>query len=200
MPDKAEILAQLSHINEHVIGRSANQKKLFEYLIFREIDVIEGKLNAQQTPKEIEIAIAVFGKDVDFNPAEDSIVRVNISNLRKKLESYYMLAGQRDAYYISIPIGGYRLVFTKNSRVENELNINVSDKKTHSKIASATKKSRIIILFLLLIVVLSLAGNAWQAYRGETEVKASNSFAGVNKHPIWQDFNRSKKTVIDCAR
>jgi len=61
--------------------------------------------------KEITIAIDVFGKDADFNPAEDTIVRTHTYSLRKKLDSYYFTEGKHDRYRLKIPKGHYEARF-----------------------------------------------------------------------------------------
>jgi DNA-binding winged helix-turn-helix (wHTH) protein len=59
--------------------------------------------------KETIIAIEFFGKDSSFDPGSDSIVRSNIYNLRKKLESYYLDEGVIDKVRFIIPKGGYQV-------------------------------------------------------------------------------------------
>jgi hypothetical protein len=59
--------------------------------------------------KEATIAIDVFGKSSDFNPAEDTTVRTHTYTLREKLERYYFTEGKDDKYRIRIPKGHYEL-------------------------------------------------------------------------------------------
>ena len=47
-----------------------------------------------RTPKELEIAMEVFGRGADFDPSQDSMVRVYAHNLRQKLEHYYATTGR----------------------------------------------------------------------------------------------------------
>jgi hypothetical protein len=82
---------------------SKTYKKLLLYLV-------ESSINNEE-PKEITIAIQVFGKGSDFNPGEDSSVRVYASNLRKKLDHYYANEGKHDKYRLKIPKGHYRIEF-----------------------------------------------------------------------------------------
>ena len=82
------------------LGRPGPLSRLFEFLLAR---------SAGAAPKEIEIAVEVFGKKYDFDVAQDSVVRVYVHKLRKRLEEYY---GQRaGSGRIVIPKGEYRLVF-----------------------------------------------------------------------------------------
>jgi len=69
-------------------------------------------------PKEVTIAHDVFGKENDFNSAEDTTVRVHMHNLRNKLEHYYQTEGRSDEIKIYIPKGHYQVKFTKNIKTE----------------------------------------------------------------------------------
>ena len=68
-----------------------------------------------QSVKETTIAIDVFGKDAEFNPAEDTLVRSHTYSLRKKLDSYYYNEGKNDRYRLEIPKGHYEVQFCPNS-------------------------------------------------------------------------------------
>ena len=72
----------------------------------------------QKSLKEITIAIEVFGKDANFNPAEDTIVRSHTYNLRKKLEGYYHSEGREDKYRLKIPKGHYEVAFVPANEEE----------------------------------------------------------------------------------
>ena len=57
--------------------------------------------------KEYWIGTAVFHRKESFDPAEDSIVRVQARKLRKRLELYYATEGTRDAVRIVYVPGSY---------------------------------------------------------------------------------------------
>ena len=57
--------------------------------------------------KEYSVAIEVFGRDVSFDPQTSSVVRVEASRLRTKLDEYNRNAGAEDAVVIELPRGGY---------------------------------------------------------------------------------------------
>lgn len=63
--------------------------------------------------REQEIACRVLGRRGDFNPAEDNIVRVQISHLRKKLEEYFAAADESEQLEVKIPKGSYVPRFEK---------------------------------------------------------------------------------------
>ena len=73
-----------------VLGE-ARLRALFDYLAGKTLD--------GQSPKEIAIAIDVFGKTSEFDVSQDALVRVYIHKLRKALAGTELL----------IPRGEYRL-------------------------------------------------------------------------------------------
>ena len=84
------------------LGRSQLIQKLFDFLI---------ECSATgRAPKETEVAIEVFGKDVGFDVAQDAMVRVYVHKLRRKLEEYYSAAGRSEPFQLTIPKGAYRIV------------------------------------------------------------------------------------------
>ena len=101
--------AVVRHHLQKVLGsedmeKSEASQRLLRYLAERAL--------REETPKETEIAIDIFGRDASFNSAEESLVRVAVRALRRRLHDYYAGAGQQDEVYFDIPKGGYRLVWT----------------------------------------------------------------------------------------
>ena len=84
-----------------VLGRSRSYARLLEY-------VAECSIKGR-TPKEFEIAAEVFGKGSDFDPNQDSLVRVYMHNLRQKLDNYYAREENLGGDRLAIPRGEYRL-------------------------------------------------------------------------------------------
>jgi hypothetical protein len=80
------------------LGRSDLMNRLFDFLLMQSL--------AGRSPKEFEVAQEVFGKDVEFDMAQDASVRVYIHRLRKKLDEVY--AASTDERLV-IPRGEYRL-------------------------------------------------------------------------------------------
>lgn len=83
------------------LGRSDAMLRLFDFLLARSI--------SGDPPKEIEVAMEVFGKEADYDPLPDASVRVYISRLRKKLDESY-LSQPPGQPRLLIPRGEYRLV------------------------------------------------------------------------------------------
>src|SRR5690606_18667007 len=83
------------------LGRSRSYARLLEFLVEC---TLEGR-----TPKEHEIATSVFNRGPDFDPGQDSMVRVYAHHLRQKLDNYYASAGRGEAVRIVVPKGEYRV-------------------------------------------------------------------------------------------
>src|ERR1700744_3616707 len=60
---------------------------------------------------EQEIGARVFGRPASYDRSSDNIVRVNATELRKRIDSYFESAGAAEPLFFDIPRGGYRLVF-----------------------------------------------------------------------------------------
>ena len=61
--------------------------------------------------KAYTIATTVFGRQADFDPQLDSIVRIEAGRLRRALERFYLMAGTAGGPRISIPRGAYAPTF-----------------------------------------------------------------------------------------
>jgi hypothetical protein len=83
-----------------VLGE-AKLRRLFDYLAACSL--------AGTSPKEITIAIDVFGKKADFDVSQDALVRVYIHKLRRTLEEFYAAQAGEDITPVHIPRGEYRL-------------------------------------------------------------------------------------------
>jgi hypothetical protein len=61
--------------------------------------------------REQEISVAVFGRGNDFDPTVDPLVRVQASQLRKRLLIYFTSEGAAEPTVIEIPKGAYTPIF-----------------------------------------------------------------------------------------
>ena len=68
--------------------------------------------------KESVIAHEVFGREADYDPKLDAIVRTEAVRLRARLEKYYQADGSLDPWIIELPKGGYRPVVRRRLAVE----------------------------------------------------------------------------------
>lgn len=62
---------------------------------------------------EHEIGVAVFGRPADYDTNQDNLVRVQASQLRKKLARHFAGEGASEPWVIEIPRGSYTPVFSR---------------------------------------------------------------------------------------
>jgi hypothetical protein len=60
---------------------------------------------------EQEIGARVFGRPASYDRSQDNIVRVNATELRKRIEAYFASTGADEKLIFEIPRGGYKPVF-----------------------------------------------------------------------------------------
>jgi hypothetical protein len=60
---------------------------------------------------EQEIGSKVFGRPSSYDRSQDNIVRVNATELRKRIELYFASEGAHESLVLEIPRGGYRPIF-----------------------------------------------------------------------------------------
>ena len=88
-------------LRSETFARSDRARKLLNYLVERE------QAGDAERLKGFAIAMDVFGKDSDFDPSTDAVVRVQAGRLRELLTQYYAGEGADDKLRITIPRGGY---------------------------------------------------------------------------------------------
>ena len=60
---------------------------------------------------EQEIGAKVFGRQANYDTSLDNIVRVNASELRKRIDDYFASDGVAETLVMEIPRGSYKPVF-----------------------------------------------------------------------------------------
>lgn len=102
MPPLGEVLAELERLLESRWLRDAHQlKKLLRHIVE---ETLAGR---QDGLKEYPLGLEVFHRSPDYDPRNDAIVRVQASQLRKKIQSYYENEGSESLLRIDIPRGAY---------------------------------------------------------------------------------------------
>lgn len=108
MSDLDELQRQADLIRASgLLGKPGALSRLFDYLLERSL--------AADVPKEIEIALQVFGKNTSFDVSQDSVVRVYVHKLRKRLDDFYSRSSPAALYRIVIPKGEYRLAIERTA-------------------------------------------------------------------------------------
>jgi adenylate cyclase len=99
-------------LETNVFAHAERQKRLLAYLVSQTLAGHGNRL------KGYTIAIDVFDRNSDFDPAVEPIVRVETARLRTKLREYYAGEGRLDPVRIEIPKGAYlvRICDTADAR------------------------------------------------------------------------------------
>ena len=92
-------------VNSRVFHRSTRQK---EFLLYIAECAVSGRLD---DVSEQAIGRNVFGREKDYDPAEDNVVRAAARQLRTKLREYFETEGLAESWILEIPKGGYVPVF-----------------------------------------------------------------------------------------
>src|ERR1700746_3080716 len=104
--ERAQFQAEIERlVASHALHGSESLCKLLRYL---------GKqaLDHPGTPvKEYQIATEVFGRQADFDPQLDSMVRVQAGRLRTKMAEYYNTEGTTARIVVGMPKGSYAVAF-----------------------------------------------------------------------------------------
>jgi hypothetical protein len=103
-PDEATRAALWAHLDEVLKSPCfSTSRRSQEFLRYIVREAIEGRGDAI---KERNIAHEVFGRGINFEPGEDSLVRVKAREVRKRLADYYSSA-PASPFVIELPLGGY---------------------------------------------------------------------------------------------
>ncbi|HEX6737942.1 MAG TPA: hypothetical protein VF310_06725 [Vicinamibacteria bacterium] len=108
--DELPLLDPRWNLVQRVAASAAFRKsrRLQDFLLF----VCERALrDAECVVHEQEIGTAVFGRPADFDSSHDTLVRVQASQLRKRLQQYFSSEGSDESIVIEIPKGRYTPVF-----------------------------------------------------------------------------------------
>lgn len=167
-----------------VLGRSDLMLRLFDFLV---ASSVSGK-----TPKEIEIAIDVFGKDANFEVARDAMVRVYMHKLRRKLDEYYEDSGAAGEPRLTVPRGEYRLVFEDGPKAsEPETQVEAVEPSLESNtpavvvVAEPPKQRRAWLAAAAFALLVAINVAAWLVFTSESSHSA-REVASVRSHPIWR--------------
>ena len=108
MPPAALVREALAKIlASDTFARSERSREFLRYLVERE------QAGESERLKGYAIGIDVFGRDAEFDPATDAVVRVQAGRLRELLGQYYESEGADAPIRILIPRGGYVPVYTE---------------------------------------------------------------------------------------
>ena len=96
------VQAQLERIlASEEFAQSESLKRFLHYVVERSLDGQADQI------KEYNVGVEVLGRGKDYDPRTDTIVRVQATRLRSKLNEYYQTNGSGDPVRIELPKGSY---------------------------------------------------------------------------------------------
>src|SRR5260370_4192563 len=170
--------------------RSPRLRELLLYICERSLQ------NRLDELREQQIGCGVFGRKSDYNPGEDNIVRVEIRQLRKRLQEYFASEGKDDPYEILIPKGAYVPVIELRGKPEPK-----PDSSPDVTLTPTAPRHRIPWIYLPVIAVLTVACAwlCWENHQMQQQVVAV-IHATPDRGPLWPLlFNKDRETFIICA-
>jgi hypothetical protein len=122
----------------------------------------------------------VFQRGAEFDPRTDSIVRVQMGVLRRRLQQYYAGAGSTDTLLVEVPKGHYIARFRE-----------AVPAATHDENSpAAVQPSKRLPVRLLLYVLGGILLGAFVTYLARPKMPVTGSAAGTEAraHPLWRAF------------
>lgn len=97
-----------------LLNRVASSPRFQKSKRLRELLLYLGERSLQDPTyvlREQEIGVDVFGRPADYDTSHDTLVRVQVSQLRKKLQEHFSEEGRDEPLIIEIPKGNYVPLF-----------------------------------------------------------------------------------------
>src|ERR1035438_5689358 len=101
-----------------LIGRVAASAKFARSVRLHDFLLYVGNQSLKAGCPEIheqEIGAKVFGRSLAYDRSQDNIVRVNATELRKRIDQYFANEGAHETLVLEIPRGAYRPVFHRRT-------------------------------------------------------------------------------------
>ena len=148
-PREADIRAALDRV-----VASAHLSKSPQLAAFLRFVVAETLAGRAERIKAYTIAADALGRDANFDPQNDPIVRVEAGRLRRALDHYYTDGGSNDPVVIELPRGHYVPVFRANSAHRRAI------KRFHmlrrQAVGAIPEKYRLVLLIAVVATTVSL--------------------------------------------
>ncbi|HLK04809.1 MAG TPA: hypothetical protein VKT53_10245 [Candidatus Acidoferrum sp.] len=186
MADRAQFFAEIERlVNSHTLHGSESLCKLLRYLAKQAVE------HPGVPVKEYQIATEVFGRQTDFDPQLDSMVRVQAGRLRSKLSEYYSTEGANDSTIVEVPKGSYAVVI--HDRATLSAQAGPADAHNNGiQPASAPRAwvAAVIGLSLALALAIALLARDYSSERrnGSGQVSAAPPEAPAQFRIFWKGF------------
>jgi hypothetical protein len=183
--DRAQFEAAIGKlVASHSLHGSESLCKLLKYLAKQAVE------HPGVQVKEYQIATEVLGRQANFDPQLDSMVRVQAGRLRAKLTEYYSTEGASDPLVMELPKGSYALVFHERSQQGQPNGVAAEARTLASKTLETGRIHWLVpILIAALLVAVAVIGWLVLGRKGAGPVvSASANAAAVPYRTFWNGF------------
>jgi hypothetical protein len=177
MHDQTSLQEQAEKIRVSGVLGQSRLIRLFNFLV---------ECSAAATiPKEAVIAADVFDKTTAFDVSQDSIVRVYIHNLRRKLDQFYAGPGKDEPVRLVLPKGEYRLMVVPADMpppVPDALPLGFGISRRQSWIAAVAAGLAVLVCVTVFgLILFYRPSSPWQSARNS---------------PIWSRLLQNDKPIV----
>lgn len=137
--------------------------------------------------KAYTIATAALGRDDNFDPQIDPIVRVEAGLLRQALRQYYAAEGHDDPIVIDLPVGRYTPVFRRNSGRGQAA---APARRLWHQLADAIQQHRTLLLLIVVVAaVVSLSLDMLEMLFAKTVWPMLQQLARAGSAILWRSVS-----------
>ncbi len=165
--------------SSHLLAEAQNLQALLRYLAEKSL------LGQTEDLKEFNLGQAVFHRKPDYDPRLDAVVRVQASQLRKRLEQYYQEDGRGSRHRIQLPRGAYVLRFEMLEAAAPP-----AIREEPSLAASASPRHKLRYVLLLAVFVTGCAAGWW--FHGIAKISGT----APTFPELWAPFLKSDAGLI----
>jgi hypothetical protein len=179
LPDLGDYWALL----ERVVASSQLRRsaRLRDFLLFVGRRAL--KEGCEQIPEQ-EIGSEVFGRPNGYDTSVDNIVRVNATELRKRIEIYFEAEGADEPLILEIPRGSYRPTFRRReSEAPHHDALTPSEPVEPILSAPAPKRTALILMGTAIAILFIASGYLWLQNRA-----LNRSLYSWERTPALQSF------------
>jgi hypothetical protein len=173
-------------LHSAAFSRSDTSRLLLKFIVEKSL---AGDLDSL---KEYTIATEALGRPPDFDPKADSIVRIQVQRLRKRLEEYYGDEGRDDPVRIVIPSGHYIPEFRTHpepgppKKIDEPLVLSSPDQSLVASSRELSHRFLIGLVVVLLGAVVIMGLYLSRAFGLRASAKPSPLPSSLD--PLWQVF------------
>jgi hypothetical protein len=181
-PTACQIRAALEQVTASSTFRKSGQ--LASFLRFAVQETLAGR---GDRIKAYTIATAALGRDDNFDPQLDPIVRVEAGRLRRALRQYYAAEGHDDPIVIDLPVGRYTPVFRRNSGRGQAA---APARRLWHQLADAIQQHRTLLLLIVVVAaVVSLSVDMLEMLFAKTVWPMLQHLARAVSAILWRSFS-----------